>query len=119
MPKKFIKSFKYAGEGVQHILRTQRNIRVHLALGLAALGAAVCFKVSMVEMAVLSLTVAFVIAAEMFNTAIEEIVDIIKPEEHPLAALIKNVAAAAVLAASLGSVAVGAFIFLPRILRWA
>lgn len=117
MPKKLIKSFKYAGEGVQHILRTQRNIRVHLALGLAALGAAVWLKVNVAEMAVLSLTVAFVIAAEMFNTAVEEIVNIIKPEAHPLAALIKNVAAAAVLAAAIGSIAVGALIFIPRIMR--
>jgi diacylglycerol kinase (ATP) len=117
VPKKFIKSFKYAGAGVQHILRTQRNIWVHIAIGLAALGTALWFRVSLAEMAVLALTVAFVIVAEMFNTAIEEIVNVIKPETHPLAGLIKNIAAAAVLASALGAVAVGALIFLPRVLK--
>lgn len=117
MPKKFIRSFRYARAGAEHALRTQRNIWVHLGIGLLVIGLAIGLRVDRIEMAVLVLTIAFVIAAEMFNTAIEEVVNLAKPEHHPLAGLAKNVAAGAVLVAALGATAVGILIFIPRILK--
>jgi len=117
MPKKFIRSFRYALAGAEHALRTQRNIWVHLGIGLLVIGLAIGLRVDRIEMAVLVLTIAFVIAAEMFNTAIEEVVNLAKPEHHPLAGLAKNVAAGAVLVAALGATAVGILIFIPRILK--
>lgn len=116
MPKKFMRSLKYAHAGAKHALRTQRNIWIHLFIGLAVMAAAVWLRVSRVELAILVLTVSFVIVVEMINTAIEEVVNLAKPEVHPLAALAKNVAAGAVLAAAIGAVMVGLLIFVPRII---
>jgi len=115
VPKKFIRSFKYAQEGARHTLATQRNIWIHLAIGLAVLAAAVWYKLSSVEMALIVLTIALVITTEMINTALEALVDLVKPEHHPAAALVKNIAAGAVLIAALGAVCVGLFIFSPRL----
>lgn len=115
MPRKFIRSFSYARAGAEHALRTQRNIWIHIGAGLLVIGLALWLKVSRVEMAILILTISFVMTAEMLNTAIEEAVNLAKPEHHPLAGLAKNIAAGAVLLAAIGSVAVGLIIFLPRL----
>ena len=117
MPKKFMRSFKYARAGAEHVLATQRNIWIHLGVGGLVLLAAVALKLPALEMAVIILTVTVVITAETFNTALEALVDLVKPEDHPLAALVKNVAAGAVLAASVGAVLVGLLIFIPRLMR--
>ncbi len=114
MPKKFMKSFRFAQAGLKHALQTQRNVWIHLAIGVLVMAAAVWFSVSPVELAILTLTISFVLVTEMINTAIEEAVNLAKPEAHPLAALAKNLAAAAVLAAAVGSIIVGLFIFIPR-----
>jgi len=116
VPKKFIKSFKYARAGAAHALRTQRNIWIHLTIGVLVLGAGCWVRLSPPEMALIVLTVTFVLVAEMFNTALEETINLIKPENHPTAALVKNVAAGAVLLAAFGAVIVGLLIFLPRLL---
>ncbi|MDD5593820.1 MAG: diacylglycerol kinase family protein [Candidatus Margulisbacteria bacterium] len=117
MPKKFIQSFRYARLGAAHSLQTERNILIHFVIGLLVLALAVYLKVSPVELAVIVLTITLVIVAEMINTAIEEAVDLVKPERHPLAALAKNIAAGAVLTAAIGSIAVGLLIFIPRLMR--
>jgi diacylglycerol kinase len=116
VPKKFIKSFKHARAGAEHALRTQRNIWIHFLVALGALAMALWLKISLVEFALLLLTITFVIVIEMLNTALEEAVNLIQPQQHPLAALAKNVAAGAVLVAALGSVVVGLLIFTPRFL---
>ena|SRR3989338_2562012 len=116
MPKKFMRSFKYARAGVEHIMRTQRNIWIHFFAGLAVLLAAFWLRISPAETAIIVLTIAFVIVTEMINTAVEEIVNLVKPEPHPLAGLVKNIAAGAVLVASAGAVVIGILIFIPRVI---
>lgn len=116
MPKKFMRSFKYARAGAGHVLQSQRNIWIHLGVGVLVMLAAVALKLPGLEMAVLVLTITVVVAAEMFNTALEELVNLVKPEDHPAAALIKNVAAGAVLTAAVGAIVVGLFIFIPRLI---
>ena len=115
MPWKLIKSFKYAKVGAKHALRTQRNLWIHFIIGVAVLSFAVGFKVSLVELAILVLAIFAVIVCEMLNTAIEELVNILSPQHRPAAALAKDVAAAAVLLASLCAVVIGGLILLPRI----
>jgi diacylglycerol kinase len=117
MPKKFIRSFKYAQVGALHILATQRNIRIHLAAGMAAVVLALWLGISRVEIAVLALAIAFVVVVEMINTAIEEAVNLVQPGEHPLAGMIKNIAAAAVLTAAFASLVIGLLIFVPRLIE--
>ncbi len=114
MPKKFIHSFSYAHKGAMHVLRTQRNIWIHIAIGALVILAALWLAVPRVEMMLLILTIAFVIVSEMLNTAIEEVVNMVKPEHHPLAALSKNIAAGAVLVAAIGAALIGLLVFLPR-----
>lgn len=116
MPKKFIKSFKYARAGAKHALKTQRNLWVHFFMGLAVLGFAVWLKVSLVELAILVVTIFGVIVTEMINTSFEELVNILSPGHREEAALAKNVAAAAVLLAAAGAIVVGCLIFIPRLI---
>lgn len=117
MPKKFIQSFRYAHLGASHALRNERNLWVHVFIAIAALVVAVFLKVSTIELAIIVLTITLVIVTEMINTAIEEAVNLVKPETHPLAALAKNIAAGAALTAAIGAVVVGLLIFLPRLMK--
>jgi diacylglycerol kinase len=116
VPKKFIRSFKYARAGASHALRTQRNLWIHFFIGLAVLAFAIWLKAELIELAVLVMAVFGVIVTEMVNTTIEELVNILSPAHRQEAALAKNVAAAAVLLAAAGAIAVGCLIFIPRLI---
>ncbi len=118
MPKKLMRSISHARAGAEHALKTQRNIWIHIFAGLFVVSIALWLRVSPIEMALLAVAIAFVLTAEMLNTAIEEVVNLAKPETHPQAALAKNVAAGAVLTAAIGAAAVGLIIFLPRLMGW-
>ena len=108
-----IRSFGYAFEGVSHLIRTQRNARIELAVGLVVLVVAAWVHVTPVEWAVLALTIALVLALEALNTALELAITLASPERHPLAKAAKDVSAAMVLIAAIGSVLVGIAIFRP------
>ncbi|MFC1568203.1 diacylglycerol kinase [Candidatus Margulisiibacteriota bacterium] len=116
MPKKFIKSFKYARAGAEHALRTQRNLWIHFFVGLAVLALAVWLSVSLIELALLVVAIFGVIVTEMVNTTIEELVNILSPAHRLEAGLAKNVAAAAVLLAAAGAIVVGCLILIPRLI---
>jgi diacylglycerol kinase len=117
VPKKFIRSFNYAKAGGEHAHRTQRNIGIHLVAALLVLAAAIWLKVSLLELALLVITITGVIVTEMVNTALEVLVDHLTPEFREEAGLVKNVAAGAVLLAAAGAVVVGCLIFLPRLIK--
>ncbi len=106
-----IRSFEYAFEGISYLIRTQRNARIELAVGLVVLVVAVWVHVTPVEWAVLALTIALVLALEALNTALELAITLASPERHPLAKAAKDVSAAMVLIAAIGSVLVGIAIF--------
>ncbi len=108
-----IRSFGFAFEGVSYLIRTQRNARIELAVGLVVLIVAVWVRVTAVEWAVLALTTAIVLALEALNTALELAVTLASPERHPLAKAAKDVSAAMVFIAAIGSVLVGVAIFRP------
>ncbi|HUT34495.1 MAG TPA: diacylglycerol kinase family protein [Planctomycetota bacterium] len=109
-----IESFRYAGQGVAHMLRTQHNAWIHAAISLAVVGAGLAFGVSRDEWCWLILAMASVWTAESFNTAIEIIVDIASPEWRPAAGRAKDVAAGAVLLCAAGASAIGLIVFLPH-----
>ncbi len=107
-------SFNAAFDGVVYALKTQRNMRLHfLATGIV-LTASLIFKLTKLEILMLFVTIAFVIVAEMINTAVEVVVDLITLEQHPLAAIAKNVAAGAVLVAATVALIVGYMVFFPK-----
>ncbi len=110
-------SFSYARIGVAQALASERNLRVHFWIALAVAALAATLRVRATEAAALALAATVVIVAEMINTAIEHCVDMITPDYHPLAARVKNIAAAAVLMASAGAVIVGIVVLGPHLLQ--
>jgi diacylglycerol kinase (ATP) len=106
-----IESFNNAFEGIIHTLRTQRNLRIHFAIAFAVLIAALVVNVSKIELIVLLLSITFVLIAEMINSAIEGAIDATTTSFDPNAKLAKDVAAGAVLIASVNAVAVGYLVF--------
>src|SRR5262249_32080304 len=106
-----IESFNYAIEGVIHVLRTQRNMRIHFAIAVAVLVIAVAVGVSRIELIALLLAITFVLVAEMINSAVEGTIDAATTSFDPMAKLAKDIAAGAVLIASVNAVAVGYLVF--------
>jgi diacylglycerol kinase (ATP) len=106
-----IESFNFAIEGVIHVLRTQRNMRLHFAAAVAVIVVAVAVGVSKIELSVLLVSIAFVLVAEMINTAVEGAIDAATTSFDPMAKLAKDIAAGAVLIASVNAVAVGYLVF--------
>ncbi len=104
-------SFNYAFEGIIHVLRTQRNLRIHFVVAVAVLVAALIVNVSKIELIALLLSITFVLIAEMLNSAIEGAIDATTTSFDPNAKLAKDVAAGAVLIASVNAVAVGYLVF--------
>jgi len=110
-PPSILESFNVAFEGIIHVLRTQRNMRIHFLIAVAVLVAALAVDVSKIELIVLLLAIAFVLIAEMINTAVEAAVDIASTSFDPMAKLAKDIAAGAVLIAAVNAVAVGYLVF--------
>jgi diacylglycerol kinase (ATP) len=106
-----LESFNYALEGIIHVLRTHRNMRFHFAAAVIVLVAAVWVGVDRIELAALLISIAFVLIAEMVNSALETAVDMATTTFDPLAKLAKDVAAGAVLIAAVNAVAVGYLVF--------
>lgn len=105
-------SFRHAAEGVLHTFRTQRNMRFHIVICSLVLLSGLIYRLERLEMAVLLVVCALVIMAELFNTAVEVVVDMITESYHPGAKIAKDAAAGGVLVASLNAVMVGAVLFL-------
>jgi diacylglycerol kinase (ATP) len=104
-------SFNYAVEGIVHVLRTQRNMRIHFGAAIAVLLLALVADVSRLELIALLLAIAFVLIAEMVNTAIEAAVDVASTSFDPMAKLAKDIGAGAVLIAAVNAVMVGYLVF--------
>lgn len=108
-------SFRYAFAGISYLIHTQRNAKIHCAVGLIAVTCGLIFQIDRVEWLALVLTIALVLTLEAVNTAVEAVVDLASPQHHPLAKVAKDVSAGAVLLAALAAVVIGLIIFLPRL----
>ena len=104
-------SFNYAFEGIIHVLRTQRNLRIHFAVAIGVIAAAAALGVDRLSMIALLIVIAFVLVAEMVNSAIEGAIDVSTTSFDPNAKLAKDIAAGAVLIASVTALAVGYLVF--------
>jgi diacylglycerol kinase (ATP) len=114
-PHSLLQSFNYAIEGLIHVLRRERNMRVHFALATIVLVLAFAYDVSKLELMALLLAVSFVLFAEMVNTAVEEMIDLSTRSFDPRAKIAKDVAAGAVMVASVVAATIGYLIFVDRI----
>jgi len=110
-PPSVLESFNYAFEGIIHVLRTQRNMRIHFVVAALVLVAALASGVDKLELIALLLAIAFVLITEMVNTAIEGAIDVATTSFDPMAKLAKDIAAGAVLIASAVAVAIGYLVF--------
>jgi diacylglycerol kinase (ATP) len=110
-----LQSFNWAFEGVIHVLRTERNMRIHFALATAVLILAFSYGVTKLELMALLIAISFVLIAEMVNTAIEATIDLATTSFDPLAKMAKDIAAGAVLIASVNAVVIGYLVFADRL----
>ena len=106
-----IKSFYCAGRGIAFCLRHERHFRIHLCATAYVMYFSTFYEFTKIDYAVLILTCAAVIAAEIFNTSVEVVIDKISPKYNIFAMIGKDIAAGAVLFTSAGAVAVGVFMF--------
>lgn len=114
--KKLISSFGYALNGIVIALRTQQNMRIHfIAIAVVTL-TGVLLELNASEWAIIALTFGSVITAEMMNTAIETLVDLVSPEHNESAGKIKDMAAGGVLLAAIIATVVAVYIFGNKIL---
>ena len=110
-----LKSFVYAFEGVIFFIRFEAQATMHLIAIVAVLGAGYWFKICSMEWIAVVFAIGIVISAEMLNTAIEKLTDMVSPQINEQAKIVKDLAAGAVLIASLTAFIIGLIIFLPKI----
>ncbi len=111
--KSRIRSFRAALAGWWYVIHTQRNAWIHALATVCVLSTAAWLRLSRQEWAIIILTIAMVWTAEFLNTALEAVVDLASPHQHPLAKVGKDVGAAAVLISAMSSVIIGLIILGP------
>lgn len=111
-----LNSFKYAFIGISSAFKTERNMKIHVAIMLLVVICGFIFHLNLNEWLHCLTWFVIVISAEMMNTAIEETVDLAMPKFHEKAKLAKDIAAGGVLLAAIGAVITGLLIFLPKII---
>lgn len=110
-----IGSFRFAMSGFQEVLFNEPNFQIHTVFGVTALIAAKILGLSRNEWIILLFTIAFVLVLELFNTAIENIVDLVSPDIRREAKIAKDVSASAVLISAILSIIIGTMLFVPKI----
>ncbi len=121
MNKKFsikarVDSFKYALQGMLGFFKSEHNSWLHLSALFIVIVAGLYFNISELEWMLIIVVSGFVIAAEIVNTSIESLTDMVSPEYNKYAGKVKDIAAAAVLVAALTALVVGGIIFIPKII---
>ncbi|PSB15156.1 diacylglycerol kinase [filamentous cyanobacterium CCP1] len=111
-------SFRYAWAGLSYAFQTQRNFRIHLVVGTAAIILGVVLELSRVEIAIIGLTIGAVLTMELLNTAIESVVDLtVRQTYHELAKIAKDCAAGAVLISAVAAIVVACSLLLPALIE--
>lgn len=116
--KNFIEALKNAFRGIFYTIKTQRNIKIQILLAIIAIILAVLLKCTLIEVAILAISISFVLFAEMLNTAIETTVDLITQEYDIRAKIAKDIMAGSVLLTSLNAVVIGCLIFIEKIVQF-
>lgn len=114
--KKQLNSFTFAWKGILTCAGHEQNITFHLIAAIIVLAAGFCFGISRTEWMVVMLCIGTVIAAELFNSAIERLVDMVSPEWQKIAGEVKDIAAGAVLITAIAAAIVGMIVFLPYVI---
>ena len=113
----FRESFKIASKGIIYLFLYHRNMRIIFMLGIAAFLLGLHFQLKGIELVALCVTITLVFMAEIFNTAIEMLMDILRIKYHTRIKLIKDIAAAVVLITSLNALVIGYVLFLRKLFK--
>lgn len=111
--KKQLRSFGYAWKGIQSCVGKEQNLSFHLIAAMEVIIAGIVLGITRTEWIMVVMCIGTVIAAELFNTAIEKLVDLVSPERHPVAGQVKDIAAGAVLICAVAAAIIGLIIFIP------
>ena len=113
--RKFLNSFKYALRGLFVLAKAERNFKIELLFAVFAIALSCVLKLSALEFLFVLLAITLVLLAELFNTAIEKIMDFIHPEKHDAVRDIKDLSAGAVLLAIIFAFIIALFVFVPKL----
>ena len=113
--KKVLRSFRFAFRGVGVLFREEHNAWVHLFATVLVVAAGIFFRISLTEWALVAFAIGLVFAAEILNSALERVCDIVQPEQDKRIGDIKDLCAAGVLLCALAAATIGLIIFLPKI----
>lgn len=115
--KRLVNSFKYAGTGIISAFKKEKNMKIHyLAMAIVVILGFV-FKIEPIEWVICIALFGGVIGAEMFNTAIETVVDMVSPHKNEKAKIAKDVAAGGVLIWAISAAIIGGIIFIPKVIE--
>lgn len=113
-PRPRIVAFRDALRGVGFMLRHEPNMRFHLAATAGVVAAAAAFRLPAFQWAAVVFAITLVLLAEILNTAVEAMLDLVQPDRHPLVGVVKDLAAGAVLVAATGATVIAAIVFVPE-----
>jgi diacylglycerol kinase (ATP) len=112
---KRLNSFGFAIKGIKSAFISEPHVKIQFFFAMAAITAGLILDISRMEWCLVILCIALVITGELFNTAIEKIMDHVSPEHHPTVGYIKDISAGAVLIIATAAAMTGLLIFLPRL----
>jgi len=115
--RKQVHSFKYAFNGIKYCVGKEQNLSFHLLATVLVVSAGFILGISRMEWMLIILCIGLVVAAELVNSAIERLVDLVSPERHPIAGQVKDIAAGAVLVCAVAAAIVGILIFFPYLFK--
>jgi diacylglycerol kinase len=115
--KRLLRSIRHAVRGLDYVIRHEKNFQLELVMAILVVVAGLFFHVHRGEWMILAILCFSVLAFELMNTAVERVVNVLKPSPHPYARVIKDVMAAGVFIFSVGALVIGAVIFLPHIIE--
>jgi diacylglycerol kinase len=113
---KRLKSFTYAFNGLRILFREEHNSRIHLFATVCVIVVGALFRISLLEWVAVAFAIGMVFAGEIFNSAIEDLADVVCPERDDRIKKVKDMSAAGVLVNAIAALAIGLIIFLPKII---
>ena len=116
--KKQLRSFGYAWKGIRSCVGKEQNLSFHLIATVLTVIAGFLLDIARTDWMIVILCIGVVIAAELFNTAIEKLVDLVSPQQHPVAGQVKDIAAGAVLVCAATAAIIGLIVFIPYLTRF-
>lgn len=114
--KNFLRSFKYAFEGIVTGIKEEQNMKIHISIMILVIIFGIILKISKIEWIICIILFGLVISMELINTAVENTVDLITKEKNEQAKIAKDVAAGAVLVTAIASAIIGLIIFVPKVI---